>query len=66
MELPRPLHPGILVKRYKRFLADVMLEDGTEITVLENGDYIGNHKMNLKRKKVKEYLYQLRVPQVLL
>ena len=32
MELPRPLHPGILVKRYKRFLADVMLEDGTEIT----------------------------------
>ena len=33
MELPRPLHPGILVKRYKRFLADVRLEDGTEITV---------------------------------
>jgi sugar fermentation stimulation protein A len=32
MELPRPLHPGILVKRYKRFLTDVMLEDGTEIT----------------------------------
>jgi|TARA_B110000467_G_C18330982_1_gene493105 sugar fermentation stimulation protein A len=32
MELPRPLHPGILIKRYKRFLADVVLEDGTELT----------------------------------
>ena len=32
MELPRPLHPGILVKRYKRFLADVILEDGTKVT----------------------------------
>lgn len=32
MRLP-PLIAGTLVKRYKRFLADVIREDGTEITV---------------------------------
>lgn len=32
MRLP-PLIPGTLVKRYKRFLADVVLEDGSSVTV---------------------------------
>jgi sugar fermentation stimulation protein A len=32
MRFPSPLIPATLVKRYKRFLADVMLSDGTTIT----------------------------------
>ena len=32
MDLPSPLYPGILVRRYKRFLADIELESGETIT----------------------------------
>jgi sugar fermentation stimulation protein A len=32
MDLPGPLIPATLIKRYKRFLADCTLDDGTEIT----------------------------------
>ncbi len=30
--LPKPLYPGVLVRRYKRFLADVELPDGETVT----------------------------------
>ncbi|MGB0749673.1 MAG: DNA/RNA nuclease SfsA [Magnetospiraceae bacterium] len=32
MEFATPLIPGTLIKRYKRFLADVTLQDGTVVT----------------------------------
>lgn len=32
MEFPAPLARGVLVSRYKRFFADVALDDGTEVT----------------------------------
>jgi sugar fermentation stimulation protein A len=32
MEFPQPLTRGTLVSRYKRFFADVVLEDGTAVT----------------------------------
>jgi len=32
MRLPAPLHPGRLIQRYKRFLADVTLDTGETVT----------------------------------
>ena len=29
MKFPQPLERGVLVQRYKRFFADVVLDDGT-------------------------------------
>jgi len=33
MKFSPPLSSGVLIRRYKRFLADVSLDDGTEITI---------------------------------
>ena len=43
MELPQPLIPGTLVRRYKRFLADVRLDDGSDVTahVANPGSMLG-------------------------
>ncbi len=32
MKFPHPLTPAVLLKRYKRFLADIRFDDGTELT----------------------------------
>ena len=32
MHFPQPLQRGVLVRRYKRFFADVLLDDGREVT----------------------------------
>ena len=34
MKLPSPLVRGTLLRRYKRFFADVLLDDGREITAV--------------------------------
>ena len=43
MRFPTPLSPAKLIKRYKRFLADVVLPDGSEITahVANPGSMLG-------------------------
>ena len=43
MQFSSPLIPGVLLQRYKRFLADVRLEDGSEITcsVPNTGSMLG-------------------------
>lgn len=43
MKFDYPLIPGRLVKRYKRFLADVSLADGTEVTAhcMNSGSMMG-------------------------
>ncbi len=33
MLFPQPMHRGVLIRRYKRFLADVLLDEGGETTV---------------------------------
>ena len=43
MRLPSPLHRGTLIQRYKRFLADVRLDDGRLVTATcpNTGSMIG-------------------------
>ncbi|MEM0900586.1 MAG: DNA/RNA nuclease SfsA [Pseudomonadota bacterium] len=45
MKFPSPLIPATLIKRYKRFLADVRFDDGSEITcaVPNTGSMMGLH-----------------------
>lgn len=69
MRLPEPLIPGRLIRRYKRFLADVRLEDGTVVTahcanpgsmkgcLVEDGEVLLSRSDNSNRKL--EYTWEL-------
>ncbi len=62
MDLPQPLQQGVLLRRYKRFLADIRLDDGTEITAhcpnpgamtscaIEGGRVLVSHHTDPRRK----------------
>ncbi|MCW5725427.1 MAG: DNA/RNA nuclease SfsA [Maricaulaceae bacterium] len=50
MKLPAPLIPGVLLRRYKRFLADVELADGEQVTAhcANPGSMLGINTPGLK------------------
>ena len=50
MQFPSPLLRGTLIKRYKRFLADVTLADGEEITahVANSGSMLGLNRAGME------------------
>lgn len=63
MDLPSPLFRGRLLRRYKRFLADVRLDDGQEVTahcanpgsmlgLLEDGAEVWLYKSSNPRRKL--------------
>ncbi|HLS68750.1 MAG TPA: DNA/RNA nuclease SfsA [Kiloniellales bacterium] len=63
MDLPSPLHRGRLLRRYKRFLADVRLDDGQKVTahcanpgsmlgLLEEGAEVWLFKSSNPRRKL--------------
>jgi len=72
MQLPRPLYPGKLLKRYKRFLADVQLESGENITAHcpNPGRMIGlndpgsNVWLSLSRNPKRKFPYTLELMEV--
>ncbi len=73
MKFPAALIPGKLIKRYKRFLADITLEDGREITahcantgtmlgVKEPGSEVWVSPANNPKRKLKFTWELVRVP----
>ncbi|PFW98292.1 hypothetical protein AWC38_SpisGene25675, partial [Stylophora pistillata] len=50
MQFSNPLLPGVLIKRYKRFLADIRLDDGCEVTAhcANSGAMLGIKEPGLK------------------
>ena len=73
MKFPAALIPGKLIKRYKRFLADITLEDGREITahcantgtmlgVKEPGSEVWVSPANSPKRKLKFTWELVRVP----